>query len=132
MKERRGGRMTTDGPGTAAQALGIHVRHSGSDLIAGPIRIEDHGHHVPDADIKVGPRIGVDYAGMTRHSPTAFGWGARMRFFRGDGKAHRLHGHTGFAVASLDALHAAGIPIAAVVTAPDRPAGRGASSGCRT
>ena len=34
-------------------------------------------------------------------------------------------GTPGFAVASLDALHAAGIPIAAVVTAPDRPAGRG-------
>ncbi len=30
-----------------------------------------------------------------------------------------------FAVTSLEALHAAGIPIAAVVTAPDRPAGRG-------
>lgn len=30
-----------------------------------------------------------------------------------------------FAVRSLDALHAAGIPIAGVVTAPDRPAGRG-------
>ncbi|MBK8948782.1 MAG: methionyl-tRNA formyltransferase [Flavobacteriales bacterium] len=30
-----------------------------------------------------------------------------------------------FAVSSLEALHAAGIPIAAVVTAPDRPAGRG-------
>lgn len=34
-------------------------------------------------------------------------------------------GTPGFAVASLNALHAAGIPIAAVVTAPDRPAGRG-------
>ena len=72
MKERRGGRMTTDGPGTAAQALGIHVRHSGSDLIAGPIRIEDHGHHVPDADIKVGPRIGVDYAGDDAALPYRF------------------------------------------------------------
>lgn len=30
-----------------------------------------------------------------------------------------------FAVTSLGTLHAAGIPIAAVVTAPDRPAGRG-------
>ncbi|HMQ74973.1 MAG TPA: methionyl-tRNA formyltransferase [Flavobacteriales bacterium] len=30
-----------------------------------------------------------------------------------------------FAVSSLEALHNAGIPIAAVVTAPDRPAGRG-------
>ena len=30
-----------------------------------------------------------------------------------------------FAVSSLEALHAAGIPIAAVVTAPGRPAGRG-------
>lgn len=30
-----------------------------------------------------------------------------------------------FAVGALDHLHAAGIPIAAVVTAPDRPAGRG-------
>ena len=30
-----------------------------------------------------------------------------------------------FAVSSLEALHTAGIPIAAVVTAPDRPAGRG-------
>lgn len=30
-----------------------------------------------------------------------------------------------FAVASLEALYAVGVPIAAVVTAPDRPAGRG-------
>ena len=30
-----------------------------------------------------------------------------------------------FAVASLNALHSAGINVVAVVTAPDRPAGRG-------
>ncbi|MBK8338815.1 MAG: methionyl-tRNA formyltransferase [Flavobacteriales bacterium] len=34
-------------------------------------------------------------------------------------------GTPGFAVASLNALHEAGFAIAAVVTAPDRPAGRG-------
>src|SRR5579859_7413001 len=30
-----------------------------------------------------------------------------------------------FAVASLDAIHRAGYPVVAVITAPDKPAGRG-------
>ncbi|MCB0768551.1 MAG: DNA-3-methyladenine glycosylase [Flavobacteriales bacterium] len=70
--ERRLGRRTTGGPGTAAQALGIHVRHSGTDLIAGPIRIEDHGHRVMDADVRIGARIGVDYAGADAKLPYRF------------------------------------------------------------
>ena len=64
--------MRTDGPGTAAQALGIQVHHSGLDLIDGVVRIEDHGIRVSDAAVGVGPRIGVDYAGADADLPYRF------------------------------------------------------------
>lgn len=72
MTERRGGRSRTDGPGTAAQALGIQVRHSGLDLTTSVVRIEDHGIRIPDAAVEVGPRIGVDYAGADAALPYRF------------------------------------------------------------
>ena len=67
MKTLAGGRI-----GIAAQALGIHVDLTGTDLIAGPLRIEDRGIRVPDADVRVGPRIGVDYAGEDAALPYRF------------------------------------------------------------
>lgn len=64
MEERRkGAQLTTAGPGTLTQALGIRTAHNG-ELLTGPhIWIEDRGIIVPQEHIITGPRIGVDYAG---------------------------------------------------------------------
>lgn len=73
MRLRRGSSsFTTSGPGTLSAALGIRTAHSGTDLLTGPIRLEDRGHHIPDSDILVGPRIGVDYAGKDALLPYRF------------------------------------------------------------
>ncbi|MCB9171072.1 MAG: DNA-3-methyladenine glycosylase [Flavobacteriales bacterium] len=74
MRSRRGasGMPTTTGPGIAAQALGIRTLHSGTDLLGDTIWIGDDGPIVPDAAVRVGPRIGVDYAGPDARSPYRF------------------------------------------------------------
>ena len=73
MRARRGRRpLTTSGPGTLSQALGIHTRHSGMDLLGDTIRIEDRALVVPDNAITIGPRIGVDYAGDDALLPYRF------------------------------------------------------------
>ncbi len=53
----------SSGPGTVAQALGIHYSHSGILLTEKKIWIEDKGIHVNEKDILKSKRIGVDYAG---------------------------------------------------------------------
>jgi DNA-3-methyladenine glycosylase len=63
---------TTGGPGTLSQALGIHVRHSGGDLLNGPIKIEEAGIDPPREAILAGPRIGVDFAGGDALLPYRF------------------------------------------------------------
>lgn len=50
------------GPGSLARALGITTALTGSSLLNGPIRIEDHGLEVDDDRVTVGPRVGIDYA----------------------------------------------------------------------
>ncbi len=73
MRARRGvERLTTNGPGTMSTALGIRTELSGTDLIAGPVWIEDHGIRIADADVVIGPRIGVDYAGADAQLPYRF------------------------------------------------------------
>lgn len=73
MRARRGAaRLTTHGPGTMSTALGIRTELSGTDLINGPVRIEDHGMRIADPDVLVGPRIGVDYAGADAQLPYRF------------------------------------------------------------
>lgn len=62
----------TDGPGTAAQALGIHRSHDGTDLLGRSIWIADEGHGVDPADVRIGPRVGVDYAGRDALLPYRF------------------------------------------------------------
>lgn len=60
------------GPGSVARALGITTALSGSSLLNGPIRIEDHGLEVDDDRVTVGPRVGIDYAGEDVSRPYRF------------------------------------------------------------
>lgn len=72
MALRRGVRKpTTNGPGTAAKALGIRTIHTGTDLLGDLIHIEmTEGPLL--GDIEAGPRIGVDYAGADAALPYRF------------------------------------------------------------
>lgn len=79
MKERRRqARLTTGGPGTVSQALGIRTAHTGTDLLGTILRIEDRGIVVPPAAIITGPRIGVDYAGEDALLPYRFHFAPRL------------------------------------------------------
>lgn len=60
------------GPGTVAQALGIHAGLTGTDLGGDSIWIEDRDFAVSDTEIWAGPRIGVDYAGDDADKPYRF------------------------------------------------------------
>jgi DNA-3-methyladenine glycosylase len=59
------------GPGTAAQALGIHYSHSGLSLLGSVIWIEE-ADQARARDILATPRIGVDYAGPDARLPYRF------------------------------------------------------------
>lgn len=73
MLARRGvKKLTTGGPGTLTQALGIRTTDNGTDLTGQRIRIEDIGVKVPEEHIVIGPRIGVDYAGEDALLPYRF------------------------------------------------------------
>jgi DNA-3-methyladenine glycosylase len=76
MLERRGkpapDRSLLAGPGSLARALGITTALTGSSLLDGPIRIEDHGLCVDDARVSVGPRVGIDYAAEDAGRPYRF------------------------------------------------------------
>ncbi len=74
MRERRGGgaRLSTGGPGTLTQALGIRTAHNGTDLSSDTICVEERSIAVPDRIVVAGPRIGVDYAGDDALLPYRF------------------------------------------------------------
>lgn len=73
MRRRRNStKLTTGGPGTLTQALGIVTAHTGTDLLGDLITIEDRGITVPRRAIITGPRIGVDYAGADALLPYRF------------------------------------------------------------
>lgn len=60
------------GPGTVAQALGIHYSHSGKSLLGNEIWIEDRGVHFDNKNILISKRIGVEYAGEDALLPYRF------------------------------------------------------------
>jgi DNA-3-methyladenine glycosylase len=60
------------GPGTVGVALGINKIHSGLDLLADKIWIEDRNYVVDPAKIIVSKRIGVEGAGEAAHYPFRF------------------------------------------------------------
>ncbi len=62
----------TTGPGRFSKAMGIHTGLTGTSFITGPCWLEDHGVVIQDADIRVTPRIGVDYAGEDALRPYRF------------------------------------------------------------
>ena len=61
-KQKEDARLAS-GPGTAALALGIHRKHSGTSLLESQIWIEKSAEVVLPENIIAGPRVGVDYAG---------------------------------------------------------------------
>ena len=76
---RRNGRpqsspQMTIGPGRVSKALGITVRHNGVSLEGPTIWVEDRGLQIPDTEIKITPRIGVDYAGDDALLPYRFSY----------------------------------------------------------
>ena len=80
MRERRGGasRLSTGGPGTLTQALGIRTVHNGTDLLGDTIHIEDRSIALPSEAMITGPRIGVDYAGADALLPYRFHFDPRL------------------------------------------------------
>ena len=76
MLERRGKPAVDDtllaGPGSLARALGITTALTGSSLLDGPIRIEDHGLAMDDVRIIAGRRVGIDYAAEDAGRPYRF------------------------------------------------------------
>ncbi|HEX7691006.1 MAG TPA: DNA-3-methyladenine glycosylase [Sediminibacterium sp.] len=62
----------TKGPGNVAKALGIHTRHTGTDLQSNHLFIADDGTRISRSSILATPRIGVDYAGEDALLPYRF------------------------------------------------------------
>jgi len=72
------------GPGALTAALGIRMEWDRTDLVCGPIRIEDDGVKIPAARIQERPRVGVNYAGPAAKFPWRFSvrgnsWVSRSR-----------------------------------------------------
>jgi DNA-3-methyladenine glycosylase len=62
----------TRGPGNVAKALGIHTRHTGTDLQSNYLFIADDDTRIRRSSILATPRIGVDYAGEDALLPYRF------------------------------------------------------------
>jgi len=62
----------TAGPGALTQAMGIQMKWDRSDLVCGPVRIEDDGMRFSSREIQAGRRIGVGYAGPAAKFPWRF------------------------------------------------------------
>jgi len=60
------------GPGVVTSALGINLGHYGKNLRGNEIWIEDRKIEIAQENIKIGPRIGIDYAGADAKLPWRF------------------------------------------------------------
>jgi len=73
------------GPGIVSRLMGIHYRHTGLDLCipecqranGDTIWLEDAGILIPDREITVTTRVGIDYAGEDALLPYRFIWKKR-------------------------------------------------------
>lgn len=78
LKRRKTRTLTTGGPGTLTQALGIRTSQNGADLLGNLIWIEERHIVVPQEAIITGPRIGVDFAGEDALLPYRFHFDPRI------------------------------------------------------
>lgn len=62
----------TKGPGNTARVLGINKEHSGLNLLGNKIFIEDDDYELPDIEIGVSKRIGIDGSGDSALLPYRF------------------------------------------------------------
>ncbi|MEJ8801034.1 DNA-3-methyladenine glycosylase [Pontibacter sp. H249] len=62
----------TAGPGVTSIALGINKKHYGEGLTGSTIWLEDKSITLPEENIAIGPRIGIDYAGEDALLPWRF------------------------------------------------------------
>lgn len=62
----------SNGPGKVSKALGLSVSDNGQSLESETIWLEDRGVIIPDTQIDIFPRIGVDYAGEDAKRPYRF------------------------------------------------------------
>lgn len=62
----------TKGPGSLAQAMGIHVRNTGMSLLSDELFIANDGYKLSKSKIIASTRIGVDYAGEHAALPYRF------------------------------------------------------------
>lgn len=65
----------TSGPGLLCRALRLDRSATGLDLTASELFLED-GPPVADAEVVMGPRVGVEFAGAWAHKPWRFWVGA--------------------------------------------------------
>lgn len=85
LARRSAGKLTKtlcNGPGKVTQALGIDLLHNNVSLTGKQIWISDEGVKIDPADIRTGPRIGVDYAGADAALPYRF-WTDNYNFKNG-------------------------------------------------
>lgn len=69
----------SSGPATASQALGIKTQHSGILLNKGLINLIEPAAVVPESEIQITPRIGIDYAEEDALLPYRFIWNTLKR-----------------------------------------------------
>jgi DNA-3-methyladenine glycosylase len=74
----------TAGPGALTEALGIRREWDRTDLVCGPIRLEDDGMKFSPSQTEQRPRVGVNYAGpaarfLWRFSIRGNPWVSRSR-----------------------------------------------------
>jgi DNA-3-methyladenine glycosylase len=60
------------GPGRVSKILGLHFSLSGTSLIGNEIWLEDRGLHINHEDVRVSPRVGVEYAKEDASLPYRF------------------------------------------------------------
>ncbi|HET7658286.1 MAG TPA: DNA-3-methyladenine glycosylase [Bacillales bacterium] len=65
-------RQLTNGPGKLVQALGISLDFYGHDLQKPPLYIQPASHALPQSEVAIGPRIGIENTGEAKHYPYRF------------------------------------------------------------
>lgn len=64
----------SNGPGKVSKALGISTEINNASLLGNDVWIEEMQISIPENQISVGPRIGIDYAEEDKDLPYRFLW----------------------------------------------------------